>query len=664
MAVTPREDAPAVLPAPPPVRWARTLALTLPLVVANTGWIANSEMRTGITEVTISSLFMGVTFALFLLTLVNLAVRRAFGPRAAFSQAEMMVVYMLLSLSSVVAGVGNYGFLLPAMTAPFWFATRSNGWSAWQHLLPSWLGPRDMAVLRPFYEGRASAFTPDVLFAWAGPLAVWSAFFLLLLWTMLCLSALLRRRWAEEEHLPFPVIVLPLEMTREGAPLYRNKLLWAGFAIPAFLHSLNSLQYFLPTLPYWHLNTLRDAVSDYQLSKPWSGADALFYLLHASGVGFGYLINTDVSFSLWFFFLLKKAANVWGVAQGWRDPLHGWFGDAATQFPYTGMQGWGAWLALGLAALWNGRGHYRQTLRRALRGDPAQEDAGELMSARAAVFGATVGFLALCSFIWTSGGAWWVPVLFLGIFVLIMVALARIRAEAAVPSTELGWISPQAMMPTLLGTSAFSHLDLAHVATLSTWSLDARAAPLPHELEGLVGVRRAGGTLRPLLPALLLAALVAVVSAALWDLQMYYAQGAGTGNVSLWRVTSRGEQPWQSLTGWLNSPAPPSVSGWIAAASGFGMTFLLSALRARFVGFPLHPAGYVLNTSFANDFFWCDMFVAWAIKVAILRYGGSSLYQRALPLFLGLILGDFVAGSAWSIIGTLLHVNLFRTFAT
>lgn len=664
MAVISREEAPTALPAPRPVRWARILLLTLPLVVANTGWIANSEMCTGITEITISSLFIGITFVLFLLTVLNLAVRRTFGARAALSQAELIVMYILLSMSSVVAGVGNYGFLLAVMSAPFWRATRTNGWVAWQHLLPSWFGPRDQAVLRPFFEGRAHAFTPQFLFAWAGPLAIWGAFFLLLLWTLLCVSALLRRRWAEEEHLPFPIIVLPLEMTREGAPLYQNKLLWAGFAIPCALHSLNSLQFIFPTLPYWHLNTVHDAVPDYQLPKPWTGMDALFYMLHGSGVGFGYLINTDVSFSLWFFYLVKKAANVWGVAQGWRDPLRGWWGDSVSQFPYTGAQGWGAWLALGLAALWNGRGYYRQTLRRALHGDPAQEDAGELMSARTAVVGACIGFLAMCLFIWTSGGSWWVPVLFLAIFVLIMVALTRIRAEAAVPSTELGWINPQAMMPELLGTSTFSHLDLAHIATLSTWSMDMRAAPMPHELEGQVALLRAGGRLRPLLPALLLAALVAIVSASLWDLQMYYAQGAGTGDVNPWRTLGKGEEPWWTLTHWLNSPAPPNIASWIAAATGFGMTFLLSALRARFVGFPLHPAGYVLNTSFANDFFWCDMFVAWAIKTCILRYGGSVLYLRALPFFLGLILGDFVTGSAWSIVGTLLNVNLFRTFAS
>jgi hypothetical protein len=98
--------------------------------------------------------------------------------------------------------------------------------------------------------------------------------------------------------------------------------------------------------------------------------------------------------------------------------------------------------------------------------------------------------------------------------------------------------------------------------------------------------------------------------------------------------------------------------------AGAGVTLTLSALRARFVGFPLHPAAYALNMSFANDFFWGDMFLAWGVKSLVLRYGGIGLYRRALPLFLGLILGDYVTGSVWSLIGMAFHLDLFRTFAT
>ncbi len=658
-----------ILPPPPlpeatvPVRWGWVVLLALPLIILNTGWIANSEMKTGVTEVTISTLFIGVTFILFVLTLANLLVRR-FSKAAALNQAELMVLYSVLSMSSVVAGVGHFGFFTPFLANPFYYSNHSNGWDSFWHLLPWYIGPRDPAILRGFYAGHSTFFEPQIMAAWAGPLAIWCGFFLVLLWTTLCLSAIMRQRWADEEHLPFPVIALPLEMTREGAPLYRKWPLWAGFALPCALHSLNSLHSLFPTVPTLPINSTHDLLPDAGLQFPWNGVDSLFYQLHASGIGFGYLINTDVSFSLWFFYLLKKVMNVWGVMHGWRQPGQGWGGDATAQFPYTGFQGYGAWLALGLTALWTGRRYYQEYLRRAWYGDKAGQDRGEMLGARAAVLGFFGGYLALCIFVWSSGGSWWLPIVFFALYLMIMVTLTRIRAETAVLCTELGWISPQAILSTTLGTAGMPSMDLAHLGMLSWFNSDYRAAPMPHELEAMVGLARVRGALRPLLSALLIAAAVAMVSALLWDLQLYYVNGADTGNVHQWRVLDKANQPWNDLAHWLHDPKAATGSAIAGMAAGFAITCLLTVLRGRFIGFVLHPAAYVLNTSFANDFFWCDMFVAWSLKSLLLRYGGLAYYRQAMPFFLGLILGDFVTGAAWSIAGTLLHQSLFRTFAS
>ena len=97
-------------------------------------------------------------------------------------------------------------------------------------------------------------------------------------------------------------------------------------------------------------------------------------------------------------------------------------------------------------------------------------------------------------------------------------------------------------------------------------------------------------------------------------------------------------------------------------AFGAGMVLLLTALQARFMVFPLHPSAYALNLTFASDF--SGALCSWpGYARPPAPYGGSRMYRQALPFFLGLILGDFVTGAAWSIVGTVLHVNLFRTFA-
>jgi hypothetical protein len=643
-----------------PVRWAYPVVVACPLIVLNCGWIANSEIRNNLTEGTVSTLFLGVLFLLFLVTLLNLALRRIAGERAAMNQPELLTLYVMLSMSSAIAGVSHLGFLPLSLPGPYWYARTEAGSADVAALLPSHVGPRDPAILKGFYQGNSTFFQAAVLAAWAYPLLAWSLFLLVLLWTMLCLSVIVRRRWADEEHLTFPVLAVPLEITREGAPLYRSGLMWIGFAIPAVLHSLNTLNGLYPNIPSLKVNSAQDW-SQF-LERPWTGVDAFLVLLHPVGIGFGYLVNTDVSFSMFFFYLVKKAEGVLGVAAGWRDPRPGdWAGDGAPQFPYTTCQAWGAWSALVLTALWSGYGYFRRYLERAWRGDAEGIDLGEPLSARVAVGGFLIGFLALCAFVWVSGGAIWVPFAFLGIYLLIMVALSRMRAETAVLSTSLDGIGPQIILPALIGTRNIAPADMAHMGMLSWFNQDYRSAAMPQELEGLVGMRRAGGRMRPLVGVILLASIVAIVSALLWDLQMYYVNGAATAQVVDWR-NEYALSPWRNMDKWLHNPKPPDGAGMAAATVGFGMTFLLSALRNRFLGFPLHPAAYVLNTSHANDYFWCDMGAAWLIKTFFLRYGGMGLYRKAMPFFLGLILGDFVTGGAWCFVGMALHTNLFRTF--
>ena len=154
MSSAPRDTAVA-----PRIRWGFPVAVGLPLVVLNAGWIAYSEMRTGVTEITITTLFIAVVFLLFVVTLANGAVRRLFGERFAMSQAEMMVLYAMLSLGTAVAGVGNLGFFLPFLTAPFWYGEpATHRWHDFLPLLPPSVGPREREVLKLFHEGRASFF--------------------------------------------------------------------------------------------------------------------------------------------------------------------------------------------------------------------------------------------------------------------------------------------------------------------------------------------------------------------------------------------------------------------------------------------------------------------------------------------------------------------------
>src|SRR5262249_58097350 len=116
---------------------------------------------------------------------------------------------------------------------------------------PKALTPHDPEVIAQFYKGNTTLYRLAVLRDWALPVAAWTTFLLLLFVTSLSVNALLRRRWVEGERLTFPLVVLPLEMTRGGGEtaFWRNRRMWLGFLLAGGLEAVDFFDYIYPPLP-------------------------------------------------------------------------------------------------------------------------------------------------------------------------------------------------------------------------------------------------------------------------------------------------------------------------------------------------------------------------------------------------------------------------------
>jgi hypothetical protein len=111
--------------------------------------------------------------------------------------------------------------------------------------------------------------------------------------------------------------------------------------------------------------------------------------------------------------------------------------------------------------------------------------------------------------------------------------------------------------------------------------------------------------------------------------------------------------PFRELASYVTSPKPPDWMASIATLFGFVFSILLSVLRLRFAGWPLHPIGYAVGFSRRTiEWMWFSVFLGWLFKLLILRSGGLKSYRRCLPLFLGFILGEFSMGVIYGIVGT------------
>ena len=82
---------------------------------------------------------------------------------------------------------------------------------------------------------------------------------------------------------------------------------------------------------------------------------------------------------------------------------------------------------------------------------------------------------------------------------------------------------------------------------------------------------------------------------------------------------------------------------------GTGM-LLLTWLRQRFLWWPLHPIGFPIMTSWVVDWMWFSVFLAWLVKVTVLKYGGAPLFARSREFFLGLIVGRMLISGGWLVV--------------
>ena len=107
-----------------------------------------------------------------------------------------------------------------------------------QHI-PNWftVSNKKILTLQGFFEGESTLYTPEHLNAWLGPVLLWSAITVVLFQILLCINSIQRLQWTERERLSYPIVQLPIEMTRPD--FLRNKLLWASVPFSGSIEILN-----------------------------------------------------------------------------------------------------------------------------------------------------------------------------------------------------------------------------------------------------------------------------------------------------------------------------------------------------------------------------------------------------------------------------------------
>lgn len=166
---------------------------------------------------------------------------------------------------------------------------------------------------------------------------------------------------------------------------------------------------------------------------------------------------------------------------------------------------------------------------------------------------------------------------------------------------------------------------------------------------------------RPVVVAILVATVIALVVVPWWWLHLGYRLGVATHWTAMdWF----GDEAYKKLYSWLSAPAGASLESITWMAVGLVTTLLLGLLRTQFPGFPLQPVALPIAASWSIHVYWTPIFIAGLIKLLVLRYGGLRLYQRTVPLFYGFIVGGSIVSCVWPLLSAALGLPIYNAFGT
>ncbi|MGQ9731337.1 MAG: DUF6785 family protein [Candidatus Zipacnadales bacterium] len=634
----------------------KALLLSLFLLAVSLYWMLRAGMIAHATQLGESVPVVPALAALIFLTLLAPLLQRL--PRLfRLSRSEIVIVYVFLTIAVSMNSVGVARLLFPNLTALYYFAEPENEFESYWRYVPNWFAPKDAEVIRQMYEGEDQ---PIPWRHWIRPLSMWTLFMLAWFMAMFCLMVMLRRQWAERERLTFPIVHMVMDLSDPGTGrlvggFFRNPLMWVGFGIAALYNTLNIVKAWNPAVPA--LGREYD-IGALFTERPLSAIRPLSIAWRPENIGLGYLVSTEITLTVWVFYLLLRLSNVVATAAGYE----------VAGFPFHQEQSTGAYLALGLFLLYVGRAQLRQVFEKAVGRLPDLDDSNEPLPYSWTAVGLVVSVAAMLLYAVNAGMWLWTAALYFGLILLFALVYARARAEAG---AAMVWLFPfyqhkQAILNALGSERLTTGNDWTNVTILSYFMWMTRGyfqSMMAYQIEASQIAAETQTRQRAMSLVLFVALLVGLWGAYYTHLGAYYKYGSNVlegGTTQGGYLTTLDRKEFLETASYAKAPKPPDVTRTTLTGVGFTVCAFLILMRVFFLRFPFHPLGFAMVTSYGYPL-WGPFLLVWLAKTLILRIGGMRLYRRLIPLFLGIVIGHFfVAGVIWGSIS--IHNEMYRYY--
>lgn len=270
-----------------------------------------------------------------------------------------------------------------------------------------------------------------------------------------------------------------------------------------------------------------------------------------------------------------------------------------------------------------------------------------------------IGAIGMLVWLKTAGMSLMAATAWIAVFLLGAIVMTRSVAESGLFTTQVlaqpgATLAGSLGMAQTLGPGNLSVMAFQDYANGADWG---RGLIMPNIMQSLKLSLDRQWPIGRVLVCLCLVLALAIPISCYATLSLFYERGAAnsSGGLSGWYFQAGNVNALKDPAGWLQFPPEPGVKHFNRAGFAFfaAGTVAIVFLRSLFYWLPFHPLGFVLCGGYAVMRMFPSVLVGWALKVAIMRYGGGRAYSTLRPLFIGLILGDFLYMAIWGLVNFL-----------
>lgn len=605
---------------------------------------------------------LAMVLVLFVLTVcVNAPLHRLL-PRHALSGGELAVITLMTLLACSLPNWGMMRFLVPTPVVPF-FLGREDA-SFWKHFTAMGLPPslfavddiekgRSSSVMSWFYSSRPDGEAIP-WGAWARPAVTWGIFIAAMLATLMASARLLFSQWAHNERLPFPLVQVQASLIDPPAPgkalndILRSPVMWIAIGLVLLIHGLTCLNAYQPkyapgiSLGYNFERIFADSALADLRSKV--KASTLSFII----VGVTFFIRSRAAMSLWGIYLLLSAYELIMTRRG-----------AAPTSAMWADQHMGACAAFIIGMLWIGRAHWKRVLCNAFF-------VGGESTYRRSFWITLLGIATMVGWLTWAGAQPWVACIIVAIILGAHVITSRVVAETGLPYFRSSMSTMQILSN--LPTTSVTGRDVYFAGTTNLLGpVSNRDGSMGLAMHGIgvcdsqFDIEKSRFRLGATIFATLLVGVLVAGSVTLWCHYSYptpldrnvVPQGNNFGAVY---APDRDMGDHVIAHGGGSYPAT-NHNAALHMGIGFTVVTVLEILALNVAWWPMLPIGFVASYGAFIGNAWFSIFVGWLAKVLIVRFGGTALFHKARPFFIGLIFGESLAAAGWLIINAIVVLN-------